>query len=113
MAFLRTGRPKKRDFKRWDGNLIADWPRWLVVAARLQHREDHQIGMREKPLFGFGAGGFRGPRDRAQVLVLRELAQMVGADAREGDHFVFGEDFLAHLDSHHRRPPACWMLQTN
>jgi hypothetical protein len=38
---------------------------------------------------------------------------MVGADAREGDNFVFGEDFLAHLDSHHRRPPASLMLQTN
>ena len=73
-----------------------------MVAARLQHGEDHQIGMREKPLFGFGAGRLGGARDRSQVLVLRQLAQMVGSDARKGDDFVFGEDFLAHLDSHHR-----------
>jgi hypothetical protein len=37
------------------------------------------------------------------MLVLREIAQVVGADAREGNNFILGEDFLARLDSHHRR----------
>src|SRR5580704_13675004 len=77
-----------------------------MVAARLQHGEDHQIGVRKKPLLGFGPGGFGSARDRSQVLILRELAQMVSADAREGDDFIFGEDFLARLDSHHDRPPT-------
>jgi hypothetical protein len=31
--------------------------RKLVLAARMENREDHQIGIREKPLLGFGAGG--------------------------------------------------------
>jgi len=29
----------------------------LVLAARMQNCEDHQIGIREKPLLGFGARG--------------------------------------------------------
>ncbi len=77
-----------------------------MVAARLEHGEDHQVGVRKEPLFSFGAGGFCSTGNRSEVLVLRELMQMVGADAREGDHFIFGEDFLARLDSHHHRPPA-------
>jgi hypothetical protein len=46
------------------------------------------------------------------VLVLSELAQMVGADPRKGDDFIFGEDFLAGLNSHHRRPPAALDAET-
>jgi hypothetical protein len=73
----------------------------LVFAARMQHMQDHQLGLREQPLFGFRAGGFSGTDDAAEVLELRNVPEMIETDAGQNTDFVFGEYFLAELDSHH------------
>lgn len=73
----------------------------LVLAARMQDREDHQIGIREKPLLGFGARGGGYPGKLAKVLVECESAQVVQADSREPDHLVLGKELLAGLDPNH------------
>src|SRR5882757_137757 len=73
----------------------------LVLAARMQNREDHQIGIREKPLFGFGASGFGYPGKLAEMLVESESAQVVEADSGKPDHLVLGKELLAGLYPNH------------
>jgi len=73
----------------------------VVLAARLQNVKDHQFGLRKQPLFGFRAGCFRGANNPAEVLVPRNPAEMVQANAGQNTDLIFGEDFLAELDSHH------------
>jgi hypothetical protein len=67
----------------------------------MQNREDHQIGIREKPLLGFGAGGFGYPGKLAKVLAECESAQVVEADSGEPDHLVLGKELLAGLYPNH------------
>jgi hypothetical protein len=38
---------------------------------------------------------------------------VVGADAREGDDLIFGEDFLTQFNAHHGRASRCEMLIPN
>jgi hypothetical protein len=73
----------------------------LVFAARLQHVNDHQFGLREEPLLGFRAGCFRRAHDPAEMLILGYAAEMVEADARQVADFIFGEYFLAEFDPNH------------
>ena len=54
-----------------------------MLAARMQNREDHQVGIREQPLLGFGARGLGYPGKFAEVLVVCEGAQVVEADPGE------------------------------
>ena len=54
----------------------------LVLAARMQNREDHQVRIGEQPLLGFRAGGFRRAGQFSEVLVVSQGVQMVEADAR-------------------------------
>jgi hypothetical protein len=78
----------------------------------MENREDHQIGIREKPLFGFGASGFGYPGKLAEMLVESESAQVVEADSGEPDHFVLGELLLARsYPNHSRRLPNRSMLK--
>jgi hypothetical protein len=81
-----------------------------MIAARLQDGDNHQVGIREKPLFGFDAGGFGCAGNGAQVLIAREAAQVIDADPGESYDFVFREHFLAGLDAHHFLPHMvrCW-----
>jgi hypothetical protein len=37
------------------------------------------------------------------MFVASKAAQMVGANAREGDDLIFGEDFLTQFNAHHGR----------
>jgi hypothetical protein len=75
----------------------------LVLTARVQNREDHQIGIREKPLLGFGARGWGYPGKFAEMLVEGESAQVVEADSGEPDHLVLGKELLAGLYPNHSR----------
>jgi hypothetical protein len=78
--------------------------RGLMIATRVKNRENHEVGISEQPLFGFGTGSFRSAGDCAQMLISREAAKMIQAYARQGRYFVFGEDLLARLDAYHTRP---------
>ena len=75
-----------------------------MVAARVQNSENHEVGIGEQPPFGFGAGGFRGAGDRAEMPISREAAKVVQAYARQARHFDFSEDLLARLYAYHARP---------
>lgn len=75
-----------------------------MIATWVKNGENHEIGIGEQPLFGFGASGFGGTGDRTQMLVSRDTAKMVQAYARQGRYFGFGEDLLARLDAYHERP---------
>ena len=76
--------------------------RWLLVlAAGVEDGQNHQVRIREQPLLGFRAGGFGHPRQSAQVLILGHGAEVIPADSRQARNLVFGEEFLARLDSDH------------
>lgn len=70
-------------------------PSGLVLAARAEHVEDHQLGVGEKPTFGFAARSFRRTNQRTKMLGLRQRAQMLPANSRQARDFLFGEEFLA------------------
>ena len=80
----------------------------LMIATRMKNCDNQEVGIREQPLFGFGASGFGGTGDRTQMLVSRDTAKMVQAYARQGRYFGFGEDLLARLDTYHSRPLRCF-----
>jgi hypothetical protein len=73
----------------------------LVLAAGMQNREDHQVGIREEPLLSADAGGFRGASEFSKVLVMGEGAQVIEANPSEAGYFVLGERLLARLDANH------------
>lgn len=72
-----------------------------MLATGLKYGENHQIRVREEPLFGFGASGLGNARQSAQVLISGEASQVIQTDAGEGGDFVFGKDLLARFDSYH------------
>ena len=72
---------------------------------------DRQIGVREEPLFGSGAGCFgNGPR-RPEMLVPSETSEVLGANSGEAGGLFLGEDLLARPDSDHLGLSICVMLQ--
>ena len=80
----------------------------LMIATRMKNCDNQEVGIREQPLFGFGACRFGGSGDGTQMLVPSEAAKMIEAYARQSGYFVFGEDLLAGLDAYHRRPLRCF-----
>jgi hypothetical protein len=73
----------------------------LVFAARVKHSEDHQIRIREKPLFRLCFGGFRCASQRSEMAIAGETAQVFQADARQARDFILGKELLARFDSDH------------
>src|SRR6185437_3275350 len=74
----------------------------LVLAARLKDRNDHQFRVGEEPPSGVSASRFSGVGQSSEMLVASQAAQMLNADARQVGDFIFGENFLARLDSDHQ-----------
>jgi hypothetical protein len=72
-----------------------------MIATRMKNRDNHEVGISEQPLFGFGASSFRSAGDCAQMLISSEAAKMVQAYARQGGYFVFCEDLLTRFDTYH------------
>jgi hypothetical protein len=75
----------------------------LVLAARMQNRKDHQVGIGEEPLLGSGARSFGRPGELAEVLGECQGTQVVEADSGEPDYFVLGEKLLARSYADHFR----------
>jgi hypothetical protein len=75
-----------------------------MIATWMEYRENHEVGISEQPLFGFGTSSFGGAGNRTQMLVSRDAAKMVQANARQGRYFDFGEDLLARFDAYHALP---------
>ena len=80
----------------------------LVLAARLDDGQDHEVRMRKEPLPGFGAGCWGGARERSEVLVPRKPAQVFNANAGQVGDLVLGEELLARLDSNHTGASRVW-----
>jgi hypothetical protein len=72
-----------------------------VLAARVEHVHDHQIGVAEEPFLG-SCGSFGDAGQRSEVLIPRKAPEMFAANACEASNFVLGENRLARLDSDHR-----------
>jgi hypothetical protein len=53
----------------------------LVLAARMEDSQNHQIRIREKPLSGSRAGSFRRARQSSKVLILGQRAKVILAYA--------------------------------
>jgi hypothetical protein len=73
-----------------------------MFATGAKNGEDHQVRVREEPLFGFRAGSFGDASQRSKVPIPGEATQVFQADASQTSNFVFGEDFLARFNSDHR-----------
>jgi hypothetical protein len=72
-----------------------------VLAAWVKDGENHQIRIREQPLLGFCAGSFGYARQSSEVFILGHRAEVVQANPCQARNLVFGEEFLARLDSDH------------
>jgi hypothetical protein len=75
--------------------------RGLVVAARMNRRQDHQVRMREQPLFDLDARGFRGVYQSPEMLIPGERLEVIEADTREAGDFIRRKELLARPDSNH------------
>ena len=73
-----------------------------MLAAWMEHGHDHQIGIAEEPFLG-SSGSFGHAIERSKVLVPRETAKMLAADASQAGDLFLGENLLARLNSDHRR----------
>jgi hypothetical protein len=82
-----------------------------VLAARVKDGDDRQIGVREEPIVGSGAGRFGNRSRRPEVLVSGQTSEMLAADSGEAGCLFLGEDLLARPDSDHLGLSICVMLQ--
>ena len=76
-----------------------------MSAARKQGHQNHQIREREQPLIRLDAGGFGGPGDEPQMTALREIVQVIHADASQSGNLVVRENLLARFDGNHGLGP--------
>ena len=77
--------------------------RKLVFAALVKHSKDHQIRVREEPLFRFRFGGFRCASELSKMAIAGKAAQVFQADASQTRDFILGKELLTRLDSDHAR----------
>jgi hypothetical protein len=76
----------------------------------MQNRQNHQVRIREKPLFGFSLSGLSRARNLPKMPISRQASQMIEADAGQARHFVFRKELLTRLDSDHLRSLRAQML---
>ena len=77
----------------------------LVRALRKEGHQDHQIRQCKQPLVRAFAGGFRSPRDKAEMPALREIVHVLDANSRQTGNFGIGENLLARLHGNHGPAP--------
>jgi hypothetical protein len=70
-------------------------------AAREQCRQNHQVPWREKPMFSLISKALGGACDKAQLMALREIVEMLGTNSRKVCHLGISEDLLARFDGYH------------
>src|SRR3989449_1517681 len=75
--------------------------RSLVLAARIQHRQDHQVRLRKQPLIGLLPPCLIRECDKAEVPAARQTAEMLQADPRQRGNLSVRKDLLARLDLDH------------
>ena len=85
-----------------------------MLAAMVEDSEDHQVRVREQPLFGLLACGSSRALDEAEVLAARKISQMLEANPGQAGDFFLGEDLLAGFHCNHFQSttgPSCIALQ--
>ena len=75
--------------------------RSLVFAARIQHRQDHQVRQRKQPLIGLLPRCLIRANDKAEVPPARQTVEMLQANPRQGGSLRVRKDLLAWLDLDH------------
>src|SRR5437899_10250028 len=75
--------------------------RSLVLAALVQHRQDHQVRLRKQPMFRLLTHRLCRTGDKADVPRARQMAEMFEADARQSGSLRVRKDLLASLDLDH------------
>src|SRR5712692_207516 len=75
--------------------------RSLALAARIQHRQDHQVRQRKQPLIGLLLRCLIHACDKAEVPPARQTVEMLQADPRQGGNLRVRKDLLARLDLDH------------
>src|SRR6267378_7400231 len=75
--------------------------RSLVLAARMQHRQDHQVRQRKQPLIGLLPRRLIRACDKAEVPPTRQTVEMLQADPRQSGSLRVRKDLLACLDLDH------------
>src|SRR5580692_5132619 len=77
----------------------------LVCAARKQRHQHHEVGQGEQPLVRLLACRFCGPRDKAQVAALREIANVIDANPSQAGNLRVGKNLLARFYGDHGLVP--------
>ena len=83
--------------------------RSLVLAARVQPRQDNQVGQRKQPLICLLTRCLDRARDETYVAGLRQTVQVLYADARQARNLCVREDPLTRFDLDHAftlNPPS-------
>src|SRR5713226_8879161 len=73
----------------------------LVLAARIQHCQDHQVRQRKQPLIGLLPRSLVRACDKAEVPAAGQTAEMLQADPGQGGNLRVCKDLLARLDLDH------------
>ena len=72
-----------------------------MLAARIQHRQEHQVRQRKQPLIGLLPRWLIRACDKAEVPAARQTVEMLHADARQAGNLRVRKDLLARLDLDH------------
>ena len=83
-----------------------------MLAARMEHGQDHQVRIAEQPLFGLRTRRFGRAHQLPEMAVAGQSADVLQADPSQANDFIFREDFLARLDSDHRSAPSSGLATT-
>jgi len=100
-AKLESGKQKlETEIRNWKTEKVRSLGR-LVLAALVQHRQDHQVRTRKQPLFRLLTHRLRGARDKADAPSAGEMVETLEADARQRGSLRVCKDLLAGLDLDH------------
>jgi len=69
-----------------------------MLAARVEHGQDHQVGIGEQPFLRLRSGGLRSASNKPEVLAARKALEVVEADSGEPGNLIRGEELLAGFD---------------
>ena len=70
-----------------------------MLATRVKHSQNHQIGIGEQPFFGLRTSGLRSASEKSEVLAARQALEVIQADPREPGDFIRSKELLAGFDS--------------
>ena len=70
-----------------------------MLATRVKHGQNHQVGIGEQPFFGLRTSGLRSASEKSEVLTARKALEVIHADSCEPGNFIRSKELLAGFDS--------------